>query len=197
MSVTLLSSVQVWTDSSPASRSAFLAFRKTLAASLIVTPSRSGRGFLACSVFLFEVLLEGGVGIVPRKLGHGLPTVPRPRPKVSRLVAGRETYGRPGGARSGDRAPTVKVSRLVAGRETYGRPGGHGRETVPQPFLFEVLLEGGVGIVPRAKVVQLALDLPGPLADGVGREGELGVGLGRLDGFGRRGRMTRRQGDTP
>jgi hypothetical protein len=62
-------------------------------------------------------------------------------------------------------------------------------------FLFQVLCQGTVRVVPRAEVVEFAPDLLGPDAGGVREEGEIGIGFGGFAGRRGCGRMLLGQGD--
>ena len=61
-------------------------------------------------------------------------------------------------------------------------------------LLLQVLLQGAVGVGPRAEVNELAPDLLDPHAGDVGEEREVGIGLG---GLARRGRMDLGDGGSP
>ena len=62
----------------------------------------------------------------------------------------------------------------------------------PAKRVERLLSTFAVGVVPRAKVIELATNFLAPVASRVGRQGVSGIGLGR---FGRRGRMTFGHGD--
>jgi hypothetical protein len=86
-------------------------------------------------------------------------------------------------------------------REVFDRQGTGVRSRratgVQVVLLFQVLLQGAVGIISGAEVVQLAADLLGPYAGGMGEERKVKVGLGGLAGMDRRGRMGLGDGDYP
>jgi hypothetical protein len=65
--------------------------------------------------------------------------------------------------------------------------GARGPSGVQVVFLFEVGIEGAVGIVPLAEVVQFAPDLFAPLTDRMSGERKIGIGLAGLLAVGRMG----------
>jgi hypothetical protein len=94
----------------------------------------------------------------------------------------------------------LRVEELVAqflDRDAFGRLPGLAAG-VQGVLLFQVLRQRGVGVGPRAEVVQLAPNLLGPAPGGVREEWEIGVGLARLGGLVRDGggdKITLGQGD--
>jgi hypothetical protein len=60
---------------------------------------------------------------------------------------------------------------------------------VQRLLLFQVLLEGAVGIIPRPELLELSPDLLGPHAGRMRKDGEVEIGLGGFAWAGVRNRM--------
>lgn len=143
---------------------------------------------------------------------HRTPAPRQGRPQPGEVVAAQVADGAVPAEGRGDPLAGAVVVRPGPGRDLAGvnQVSLGGQEVVehvadlhlaadrarPQAgvqvvLLLQVLLEGRLGVDPRAEVVQSAADFLGPAACGVGEEREIGVGLGGLAltaGAGRLGR---------